>query len=137
MKIRTGFVSNSSSSSFVFAFDKAPATAGEVVDLFGEGCGEAAMAVWSLMKGKTLLQASDVREELERHWGGDEDLLAPFLEKHKEKVFFVFECGDHHGDYAGDFGYEMESAQSEKVLELTLQDMMRKVIPDVVRVLKE
>lgn len=111
MKIRTGYVSNSSSSSFVFAFDKKPETLGELVDLIGHI--PAAQAVWACIQKKTPLQGADVKHVLERdHWGcGDDAELGRFLSEHAGKVFLVAEIGDHHGEVfvEDEAAWEMES----------------------------
>ena len=79
MKIRTGFVSNSSSSSFIVAFAKVPESVDELkVLLFGEGewfqhphederlsTAEVAATVWRDIEGKQPMTDEAVREEMD------------------------------------------------------------------------
>lgn len=110
MKIRTGFVSNSSSSSFVFSFSTPPKTLGELIDLFGAANASYSQDLWHSMSGP--FKPEDLAAELDLNWSpyrsSDRELLESFIKNNPGRFFYVAEFGDNHGDVVGERGDTLE-----------------------------
>jgi hypothetical protein len=109
MKVRRGFVSNSSSSSFIVAFDRIPQTVGEVQKaLFGGSetydyenwdgidkypAEQVAGQVWKDIQSQVPNDEDEIKDEL-----GEEDMKT-FLQDNGENVIFCFNYGDEDGSF--------------------------------------
>jgi hypothetical protein len=94
MKKRNGFVSNSSSSSFIIGFETKPKSKEELQQLlFGErkeyhdpysikfySTDDVASTIWNRLKNKTLATKEDILEELERGYPCVESWFEDYLE---------------------------------------------------------
>ncbi len=119
MKTRTGFVSNSSSSSFIVAFDELPegsdslrrlifgdVDAADTMYLDGYRTSYASLArdLWAVMQEQLpiccehKLRHTIASKAYSAVGYDDNKEVDAFLEEHKEKTIIVFEIGDNHGD---------------------------------------
>lgn len=110
MKIRHGFVSNSSSSSFVVAFDKEPKSMEDVkIAMFGAeehfpstyseysySTNQIAETVWRDIQGQRPNHRKNIRHESPDYYP---DPYPEFMKQNKGKFIYVFEYADEDGDY--------------------------------------
>jgi hypothetical protein len=111
MKTRLGFVSNSSSSSFIVAFDAIPNSPAELKKLLFDDktaigyydkaitTERATYTIWDDMQSNNPLDKNQLESYIYDDYEGENKVIEDFVNKHTNAIFFEFSYADEDGPY--------------------------------------